>query len=104
MGSRRKSKKLTQSDVEKKKTMFTCVIEEDEVTKEPKYVWINGKLQKTTEENLVDADDGSKKYKCKVIPKGMKKMKKMAKDFKSFTTVFKKISKSLNEIISPIEE
>merc|ERR1712083_1188443 len=40
--SRRNSRKLTKSDVEKKKTMFTCVIEEDEVTKEPKYVWING--------------------------------------------------------------
>merc|ERR1711915_1056351 len=101
---KKQRRKLTKSDVEKKKTMFTCVIEEDEVTKEPKYVWINGKLQKTTEEDLVDAADGSKKYKCKVIPKGMKKMKKMAKDLKSFTKVLKKISKSLNEIISPIEE
>jgi len=102
--SKRKSRKFPKADVEKKKTMFTCVIEEDEVTKEPKYVWINGKLQKTTEENLVDAADENKKYKCTVIPKGMKKMKKMAKDLKIFTKVFKKISKSLNEIISPIEE
>ena len=102
--SKRKSRKLPKVDVEKKQTMFACVIEEDEVTKEPKYVWINGKLKKTNEENLVDAADENKKYKCKVIPKGMKKMKKMAKDLKSFTKVFKKISKSLNEIISPIEE
>merc|ERR1711915_978957 len=38
---KKQSRKFPTADVEKKKTMFTCVIEEEEVTKEPKYVWIN---------------------------------------------------------------
>ena len=87
----------------KKKTMFTCVVEE-EVTTEPKYVWIDGQLKEMTPNEAVDASDQKKKYMCKVIPKGIKKMDKMSKDLKIMKKMFRKFSKTLTQMTSPIDE
>jgi len=85
----------------KEKTMFTCIMEEDVYADEPKYVWMNGQLKKV---ETVEATDSKGKYKCKVVPRGMKKMKKMSKDLKNFAKSIRKLSKTLNEFTSPIEE
>jgi len=76
------------------KTTFICVVEKDgEGSGEPKYVWVNGKLK------MNDADDAStdKKYKCRTVKNGYKKLGKMARDLKSYSKSIKKMSKFLNE-------
>lgn len=86
---------LDESDATKgKKTTFICVVEDDSNNSgEPKYVWIDGKLTKKTDDD-VSAD---KRYKCKVVKNGQKKINKMAKDLKTYSKSIKKMSKFLND-------
>jgi len=53
---------------------------------------IDGKLTKTDDD--VSAD---KRYKCKVVKNGQKKINKMAKDLKTYSKSIKKMSKFLND-------
>ena len=80
----------------KGKTMFTCIVDEEDIAK-PKYTWTDGKLR-----NVIDDDvpNGKKKYKCKIIPKGTKKIKRMSKDMKKITKTIRKFSKTLLEMSS----
>ena len=98
----RKGKKLPKSVGKKKQTMFTCIMEEDTAV-EPKYVWIDGKLKNMSPDKTIEATDKNGKYKCKVIPRGMKKMNKMSKDLKNISRTFKKMSRVLNDITSPTD-
>jgi hypothetical protein len=78
----------------KMKTTFVCVVEDDEdVSTEPKYVWVNGKLVTNTK----GIDKNNKSYKCKVVKNGSRKLDKMSKDLKSVSKTLRKMSKSLNE-------
>ena len=78
----------------KSKTTFVCVTEDDEdVSRQPKYVWVNGKL--VTNTKAIDKDD--KSYKCKVVKNGSRKIEKMSRDLKSVSKTLRKMSKALNE-------
>merc|ERR1712121_600576 len=77
-----------------KKTTFICVVQDDsDDSGEPKCVWIDGKLTKKADDD-VSAD---KKYKCKVVKNGQKKINKMATDLKTYSKSIKKMSKFLND-------
>jgi len=95
-------KKKTTKNVANKKKMFTCIMEDDgdDTSSEPKYVWIDGRLKEVNLNEAVDASNQDKRYKCKVIPKGMKKITKMSRDLKSLTKTLKKFSRTLTEITS----
>lgn len=69
--------------------------DDEEVSREPKYVWVNGKLVTNTNTKATDKDN--KSYKCKVVKNGSKKFEKMSKDLKSISKTLRKISKNLNE-------
>merc|ERR1712078_919284 len=86
--------KIESSD-NKKKTTFICVVEEDEsqTSGEPKYVWVDGKLTM----NSQDDASADKKYKCKVIKNGYKKMNKMAKDLKNYSKSLRRMNKFLTD-------
>merc|ERR1711874_42742 len=61
----------------KQKTTFLCVVEDTEdVSSEPKYVWVNGKLVT----NSKATDKNNKSYKCKVVKNGSRKIEKMSKE------------------------
>jgi len=78
----------------KAKTTFVCVVEDTEdVSSEPKYVWINGKLVT----NSKATDKNNKSYKCKVVKNGSRKIEKMSKELKSVSKTLRKMSKTLNE-------
>jgi len=78
----------------KKKTTFVCVVEDDsDVSREPKYVWVNGKL--VTNTKATDKDD--KSYKCKLVKNGSRKIEKMSRDLKSVSKTLRKMSKALSE-------
>jgi hypothetical protein len=89
------SKQIPDTNMNKKKTIFMCIVEE-EASAEPKYVWIDGKLRNITPGENADATNQKKKYKCKVITKGTKKMSRMSKDMKKIS---KKLLKVLKDII-----
>ena len=80
--------------------MFTCIVEESEEAK-PKYVWIDGKLRNIIADENSDTADQNKKYKCKVIPNGTKKMNRMSTDMKKISKTVRKFSKALVQMISP---
>jgi hypothetical protein len=101
--SSRAGKQITDININKKKTMFTCIIEE-EVSAEPKYVWMDGKLRNVTPDENVDATNQKKKYKCKVIPKGTQKIVRMSKDMKKISKAIRKFSKILSGMTSPIDD
>ena len=94
----KKKSKTVQNDV-KRKTVFTCVAEE-ETTAEPKYVWIKGKLEKT----VVAQGEGDQKFKCNVIDGGYDKIKQMANNMKGISRKIKRFTKSLNHITNLIED
>jgi len=78
----------------KSKTTFICVVEDTEdVSREPKYVWVNGKLVT----NSKATDENNKSYKCKVVKNGSRKIEKMSKELKSVSKTLRKMSKTLNE-------
>jgi len=78
----------------KQKTTFLCVVEDTEdVSSEPKYVWVNGKLVT----NSKATDKNNKSYKCKVVKNGSRKIEKMSKELKSVSKTLRKMSKTLNE-------
>merc|ERR1719278_1511624 len=78
----------------KPKTTFVCVVEDTEdVSREPKYVWVNGKLVT----NSKATDKNNKSYKCKVVKNGSRKIEKMSKELKSVSKTLRKMSKTLNE-------
>ena len=79
----------------KPKTTFLCVVEDaEDVSSEPKYVWVNGKL--VTNSKATDKND--KPYKCKVVKNGSRKIEKMSKELKSVSKTLRRMSKTLNEI------
>jgi len=84
----------------KKKSLFTCIVEESEEAK-PKYVWIDGKLRNVITDENGDTADHNKKYKCKVIPQGNKKINRMSTDMKKISKTMRKFSKTLVQMISP---
>jgi desulfoferrodoxin (superoxide reductase-like protein) len=88
--------------VKSQKTMFTCIVEE-ETTLEPKYVWIDGKLRMAKDEKM-DATDGKRKYKCKVIPNGTKKMNRMSTNMKKISRTLRKFSKTLSSLSTTIDD
>jgi len=76
------------------KTTFVCVVEDTEdVSSEPKYVWVNGKLVT----NSKATDKNNKSYKCKVVKNGSRKIEKMSKELKSVSKTLRKMSKTLND-------
>lgn len=78
----------------KTKTTFVCLVEDDEdISRESKYVWVNGKLVTNTKAT----DKNEKSYKCKVVKNGSRKMEKMSRDLKSISKTLRKMSKALNE-------
>merc|ERR1712173_224418 len=78
----------------KPKTTFVCVVEDPEdVSRVPKYVWVNGKLVT----NSKATDKNNKSYKCKVVKNGSRKIEKMSKELKSVSKTLRKMSKTLNE-------
>ena len=78
----------------KKKTTFVCVVEDDsDLSREPKYVWVNGKL--VTNTKATDKDDRS--YKCKLVKNGSRRIEKMSRDLKSVSKTLRKMSKALSE-------
>ena len=85
----------TSATNKKSKTTFICVVEEDtEATGEPKYVWVNGKLTAKRNEDA----SADRKYKCKVIRNGYKRINKIARDLKSYSKSIKKMTKYLENI------
>ena len=78
----------------KRKTTFICVVEDDsETSGEPKYVWVNGKLTM----NSKDDASADRKYKCRVVKNGYKKINKMAKDLKSYSKSLRRMNKFLTD-------
>lgn len=94
----KKKSKIIQNDA-KKKTVFTCVAEE-ETTAEPKYVWIKGKLEKT----VAAEGEGDQKFKCNVIDGGYDKIKQMANNMKGISRKMKRFTKTLNHITNLMED
>eukprot|EP00092_Neocalanus_flemingeri_P001737 GFUD01001855.1.p1 GENE.GFUD01001855.1~~GFUD01001855.1.p1 ORF type:complete len:280 (+),score=82.93 GFUD01001855.1:85-840(+) len=90
--------KTIKNDV-RKKTVFTCVAEE-ETTAEPKYVWIKGKLEKT----VTAEGESDEKYKCSVIGGGYDKIKQMAHNMKGMARKIKRFTKTLNHMTNLIED
>ena len=89
----RKSKSNKNSN---RKTIFTCIAEED-ISVEPSYVWIKGKLVKS----VVTENKEERPIKCKVVPSGYTKLKQMNREMKDISKMFKKLSRSLNQILTP---
>ena len=86
--------KLESATDNKQKTTFICVVEDDSQTSgEPKYVWVDGKLTMNSKEDA----SADKKYKCKVIKNGYKKMNKMAKDLKNYSKSLRRMGKFLTD-------
>ena len=83
--------------------MFTCIVEEDTAL-EPKYVWIDGKLRDMAKNEKMNGTDGKKKYKCKVIPNGTKKMSRMSSNMKEISRTLRKFSKTLSGLSSPMND
>ena len=78
----------------KAKTTFLCIVEDDDETAtEPKYVWIDGELKAA----INDANQ-DKKYKCRVVKNGSKRIGKMAADLKKVSKQLRRFSKTLSEI------
>ena len=86
-----------------KKTLLVCQFEDDD-TAEPKYVWINGNVKKIEKDESVDASDDDRKYKCKVIPKGTKKINRMSLDMKKMSKTLRRFSKSLTGLTSTFND
>jgi len=94
----KKKLKTVQND-QKRKTVFTCVAEE-EMKSEPKYVWIKGKLEKT----VTAETESNQKFKCNVVNGGYDKIKQMAHNMKGMSRKIKRFTKTLNHITNLIEE
>eukprot|EP00092_Neocalanus_flemingeri_P006229 GFUD01006703.1.p1 GENE.GFUD01006703.1~~GFUD01006703.1.p1 ORF type:complete len:427 (+),score=150.36 GFUD01006703.1:100-1380(+) len=88
------SRKKKGKDTGVKKTVFTCVAEE-ETSAEPNYIWISGKLKKTVEA----LDDSDKKFKCKVVEGGYDKIKKMGNKMQGISKTLRKFRKKLNKMV-----
>ena len=97
---RRKSKKKRKEVANnmKNKTVFTCVAEEESAS-EPKYVWIDGSLEKS----VTAHSEEKQKYKCKVIDGGYSKITQMAHNMRGITKKIKRFSKTLNHITNLID-
>merc|ERR1711915_872138 len=91
--------KFPNKNVITKKTLLVCQFEDND-TAEPKYVWINGNAKKIEKDESVDASDDDRKYKCKVIPKGTKKINRMSLDMKKMSKTLRRFSKSLTGLAS----
>ena len=90
----RKRSKISNS----KKTIFTCVTEED-TSEQPKYVWMKGKL----EGKVVAADAKNRKFNCEIVPSGYQKLNQMGRNMKSMSRTFKKFRKTFNKIVTYME-
>jgi len=104
----RKARKYPHENLPKKngitkKTLLVCQFEDDYTT-EPKYVWINGNVKKIEKDESVDAFDDDRKYKCKVIPKGTKKINRMSLDMKKMSKTLRRFSKSLTGLTSTFND
>jgi len=82
-----------------KKKVFTCVAEVDN-DEDPPYVWVNGRLEKITPAS----DNEGKKYKCKIVTGGMKKVGKMEKKLKNMSKELRRYSKMIRSFARPNEE
>jgi hypothetical protein len=93
----KKTERKSKSDKNSKgKTIFTCIAEEN-ISVEPSYVWIKGKLVKS----VVAENEENRQIKCKVVPSGYTKLNKMNQEMKDISKMFKKLSRSLNQILTP---
>jgi len=81
-----------------KKTIFTCVTEED-TADQPQYVWIKGKL----EGKFVAEDAQKHKFNCEIVPSGYKKLSQMGRNMKYISRTFKKFRNTLNKIVTSME-
>jgi len=103
--TKKKERQEPTSEIEgfntKKKTMFTCVVEEENIT-EPKYVWMDGKLVKKN--GVVEVVNNDKKMRCKVVPKATKKITKFSADLKKISKTLRKFSKELSKLTTQFDE
>merc|ERR1712056_28631 len=82
--------------------IFTCVSEgeEDTVTDEAEYVWVNGRLEKKVKKGKEKQGKG-KALKCKLVPGGVRKVKAMEKKLKAISKDLKRFSRILGQFSSP---
>jgi hypothetical protein len=52
----------------------------------------------------MNGTDGKKKYKCKVIPNGTKKMSRMSSNMKKISRTLRKFSKTLSGLSTPMND
>jgi hypothetical protein len=82
----------------KMKNVFTCVSEgEDEG--EPEFVWVNGKLEKRMTRAM---DSTGNKFKCRLVPGGMKRVRQMEKKLRLISKDLRRFSKVLKRFTSPL--
>jgi len=80
-----------------KKTMFTCISEQENEVGEPQYVWVKGRLERKI---TTASDADGRDYKCKVVTGGVKKAKYMEKTLKQMSKSLRKFSKTMKQFAS----
>jgi len=93
-----KERKSSNKKDKVKKTIFTCIAEED-TPEEPTYVWMKGKLGK----KVVAEDEKKRKFKCKVVPSGYNKLNQMVHNMKDISRMFKKFSRSFIQVVTAMD-
>merc|ERR1711963_575659 len=82
-----------------RRRLFTCVSDSEEgASGSPQYVWVEGRLE--TRETK-DKDENGRKYKCTLLPGGLKnekKLKVMSKDLKRFSRTLKKFTAPVSDV------
>jgi hypothetical protein len=76
---------------------------DDDSSEEPNYVLIDPLEKDMMTDDVVHASNKGKKYKCKLIAKGINKLNKIGQEVTSITSAMNEITKTLNEI-SPFTE
>ena len=86
--------------VKEKKSMFTCMTEGVEEG-QPKFVWVEGRLEK----RVVTAKDlQGRRYKCRLVPGGIKKVRQVEKKLKVISKDLKRFSRILSKFTAPVDD
>ena len=90
------------ADDNMRRRLFTCVSDsEDGVSGSPEYVWVEGRLETRVTKAK---DENGRRYKCTLLPGGLKKVKKIEKKLKVMSKDLKRFSRTLKKFTAPASD
>jgi len=90
------------ADDNMRRRLFTCVSDSEEgASGSPQYVWVEGRLETRVTKTK---DENGRKYKCTLLPGGLKKVKKIEKKLKVMSKDLKRFSRTLKKFTAPVSD